>query len=235
MLARARRVSVIIPCHNHAAYLGDCLTSVTAQTWPPDEVIVVDDGSTDDSAAVALASATNIMLVRQPRGGAAAARNAGLRSASGDVIAFLDADDLWPIDSLNARMRRLDSEPTCAAVYGMVEQFFSPELDPITRARFEIPLGERPGRISGSLLVERTVFDRIGLFDPEVTMGETMDWVARLAADGAPVAEIDALVLRRRIHGRNTVLNHSHADYLQVLRKALHRKAVLQASGACPE
>lgn len=219
------RVSVIVPCHNHAAYLGECLASVLAQTRPADEIVVVDDGSTDDSAAVAAACTPAAVLLRQARGGIAAARNAGLRAASGDVIAFIDADDLWPADSLAVRLQRLLAEPAVEAVYGLVEQFHSPELDEDARARRHCPPGRQPGRLAGSLMIRRDTIDRIGHFDPAITMGETMDWVARLAADRAPVAALDALVLRRRIHGHNTVLSHGPAEYLQVLRAALHRRA----------
>ena len=84
-------VSVIIPCHNHAAYLGEAIESVLGQDYGPVQIIVVDDGSTDDTAAVA-ASRDGVTLVRQPNHGLAAARNRGLRESSGELLVFLDAD-----------------------------------------------------------------------------------------------------------------------------------------------
>lgn len=223
MPATHRRVSVIIPCHNHAAYLGECLASVAGQTRPADEVIVVDDGSTDGSAEIAAGHAAAVTLIRQARGGIASARNAGLRAASGDAIAFLDSDDIWPVDSLALRLERLQREPAVEVVFGQVEQFHSPDLDADTRARLHCPPGRQSARLAGTLLIDRSTLDRVGHFDVDIAMGETMDWVARLAADGAPVAAVEALTLRRRIHGHNTVLKHSPAEYLRVLHRSLHR------------
>ena len=90
------RIAVVIPVYR-AHYLGDCLASVFAQTQPPDQVIVVDDGS-PDRAAIAEAVApfqAGVRLLRQENAGAGAARNLGIRHADTELIAFLDADDLW--------------------------------------------------------------------------------------------------------------------------------------------
>ena len=93
----ATTVAVIIPAHDAAAFLPAALDSVFAQTRPPDEVILVDDGSTDDTEAVVRSHshAARIRYLRQEHAGVAAARNAGLREARAEWIAFLDADDLW--------------------------------------------------------------------------------------------------------------------------------------------
>lgn len=88
-------ISVVIPCYNAASFLGETLRSVLAQTQPPREVIVVDDGSTDDSARIAESFGPPVRVLRQANGGAAVARNTGVTAATGDWIAFLDADDLW--------------------------------------------------------------------------------------------------------------------------------------------
>lgn len=90
-MPRGVSVSVVIPCRNHAQYLRAALVSVAAQTVVPSETIVVDDGSTDDTAAVA--SRAGATVLRQAGLGVNAARNAGLRHASGERVIFLDADD----------------------------------------------------------------------------------------------------------------------------------------------
>jgi len=87
------KISVVIPAYNAERFLPRCLTSVFAQTLPPDEVIVVDDGSTDKTSEVA--AALGARVVKQKNGGQAAARNAGIHAASNEWIALLDADDLW--------------------------------------------------------------------------------------------------------------------------------------------
>jgi glycosyltransferase involved in cell wall biosynthesis len=102
------RISVVIPAYNAAAFLPRCLKSVFAQTLQPDEVIVVDDGSTDGTGA--LAEELGARVIRQPNRGISAARNAGIRSASGAWIALLDADDLWMPEKLERQVALIQSE-----------------------------------------------------------------------------------------------------------------------------
>ena len=94
------RFSVIIPAYNAAATLARAIESVQKQTWPAHEIIVVDDGSTDHSARVAAGFGAAVTLVQQPNAGVSAARNAGARVASGNWLAFLDADDWYYPDRL---------------------------------------------------------------------------------------------------------------------------------------
>lgn len=95
------RVSVIIPCHNAAGYLPRAVASVLGQTYRDVELIVVDDCSADDPAAALARFGGRVTLVRQPvNGGPSAARNAGIARATGEILAFLDADDWWPADLL---------------------------------------------------------------------------------------------------------------------------------------
>ncbi|MHB1334163.1 MAG: glycosyltransferase family 2 protein [Sulfuriferula sp.] len=89
------KFSVIIPAYNAAATLARALDSVLAQTWPAHEIIVVDDGSTDATAAVAAGYGNKIRYLRQENAGVSAARNHGAQAASGDWLAFLDADDWY--------------------------------------------------------------------------------------------------------------------------------------------
>jgi CDP-glycerol glycerophosphotransferase (TagB/SpsB family) len=97
-----QRVSVVVPFYNNAALLGDCLASIAAQTYRDLEVIMVDDGSNDGSAQIARARVTadpRFRLVSQPNGGPGSARNSGVAAASGEFLAFVDADDLLPPDA----------------------------------------------------------------------------------------------------------------------------------------
>ena len=96
MSAAPTSISVIVPVHNGAAFISEALRSVKSQTLPPDEIIVVDDGSSDESADIVRREHPDVVLIAQPRGGPAAARNAGARRARCDALAFLDHDDLWP-------------------------------------------------------------------------------------------------------------------------------------------
>jgi len=91
-------VSVVMPAHNAGSSIGSSLRSVLGQTHRALDIIVVDDGSTDNTAAIvsAIAGADHrVRLLRQANTGVAAARNAGIRAAEADLVAFIDADDLW--------------------------------------------------------------------------------------------------------------------------------------------
>ena len=227
----AGAVSVIVPLYNHETYLDEALRSIREQTRPPEQIIVVDDGSTDASAEVARRHAPHVTLIFQANQGIASARNAGLAAATGEFIAFLDADDLWPRDSLERRLDVLEADAALDATYGLVEQFVSPEIDPASLAHLHLPQGRTAARFAGAILLRRRVIDRIGFFDPAIRVGEMIDFSARLQDSGARVAALDVLVLRRRIHGANTMLSASsaHGDYLKALRASVARKAAARA------
>lgn len=231
------KVSVIVPCHNGAAYLGEALDSLLAQNPMPWEVIVIDDGSTDGSAAIAEAYGAPVVCRRQDNQGIAGARNHGLRLARGDLIAFLDADDIWPPDSLIRRLLRLEEEPDLDGVFGLVESFVSPELPEADRRALAPRPGAMPGRLAQALLVRREVFERIGCFDPAFQVGENLDWIARAKEQGVLLGWVDAVVLRRRIHGANTVrkTQRLHADYLRVLKASLARRRAGETGSYPPE
>ncbi len=105
-------VSIIIPCYNAERWLAETLESALAQTWPDKEIIVINDGSHDGSLALARRfEPRGVRVIDQPNGGAAAARNHGLREARGDFIQFLDADDLISPDKIAAQIELLRQRP----------------------------------------------------------------------------------------------------------------------------
>ena len=114
-------VSIIVPAYNVEAHLEACIESVLAQTYPTWELILVDDGSKDIAAAICDRYAlrdSRIRVAHQPNGGVGAARNTGLDFARGSLIAFLDADDVLPEDSVAARVRLMEGADLCIARYG---------------------------------------------------------------------------------------------------------------------
>ena len=110
-------VSVIIPAYNHAAFLGQTIESALNQTWQDFEIIVVDDGSRDETPQVAARFGSAIRYIRQANHGMAATRNNGIRQASGEVISFLDDDDLWLPNYLSTVMFYFESDPALAAIH----------------------------------------------------------------------------------------------------------------------
>lgn len=111
------KFSVVIPCHNAGPYIGEALRSVAEQTHPPHEVIVIDDASTDDSVKIVESSPLDVRLLHCEHRNGAATRNVGIEAATGDWIAFLDADDLWLPEHL-AYAREVLSGSTDVALHG---------------------------------------------------------------------------------------------------------------------
>lgn len=102
-------VSVIIPTYNRAKTIERTVNSVLAQTWKAIEIIVVDDGSTDQTPEILKGYGDKIRAIRQKNGGPAAARNTGIKAATGDIIAFLDSDDLWLPEKTERQMRLIQA------------------------------------------------------------------------------------------------------------------------------
>jgi len=104
------RFSVIIPAYNSDKTLARAIDSVLAQTWPAYEIIVVDDGSTDATATVAAGYGNKVRYLRQDNAGVSAARNQGAQIASGDWLAFLDADDWYYPDRLKLHAAMIERD-----------------------------------------------------------------------------------------------------------------------------
>src|SRR4051794_38186186 len=109
-------VSVIIPVHNYARFVGRAVNSVLAQTYEPVECIVVDDGSTDDTPALLAGFGDRIRVIRKEKQGPAIARNVGIRSARGEYIALLDSDDYWRGHKLCGQIAAIEADPALGAV-----------------------------------------------------------------------------------------------------------------------
>lgn len=191
------KVSVVVPCHDHGHLLGDALDSVAAQGLDSVEVIVVDDQSSDDTIAVATERGAQVIPSRGS--GAAAARNTGAAAARGDLIAFLDADDVWPERSLAIRVAALDGSGD-DAVAGAVEEF----VDPRNVSPSPEPRRASFARVPGSLIITRRAWVAVGPINESLAAGEFIDWVARFDSAGLHVARVEEVVLRRRIHDTNS-------------------------------
>lgn len=221
------RVSVVVPVYNGAAYLGEALDSVLAQVGAELEVVVVDDGSSDGSAAVAARFAPRVRLLQQPNRGIGAARNAGLAVTGGELVAFLDADDLWPSGSLRALLAAVEGHPGADLAAGRLRCFASPELDADDLTAIQLPAGTASGAgMAGATLMRRAAVERVGTFDESLRVGEMVDWYLRARDTGLVEVLVDEIVLLRRIHRANQGRRRADArvDYLRTLRASLARR-----------
>jgi glycosyltransferase involved in cell wall biosynthesis len=218
------RISTIIPAYNADRYVGAALNSVMSQTLPSDEVIVVDDGSTDGTLDVLQHYATHIRIIHLEHGGAARALNVALAAATGDALAFLDADDLWLPEKLRVQAAALSTDNELEAVFGMVQQFSSPDLDHADTPRYAVPADLLPGISKNTLLVRRSAFDRIGYFSEEYGASDFVDWYARANVLGLRSRVLPELVAMRRHHPENMgrrLRSEQQSETLQILKRSL--------------
>jgi glycosyltransferase involved in cell wall biosynthesis len=217
-------VSVVIPAYNAAHHLTETLASVSAQFRPPLEIIVVDDGSTDATAQIAAAAGARV--IRQPNGGASAARNAGVAVARAPWIAFLDADDRWRpafIERVSAAAHYCpdvaaiftdyvldDPGDQCASWFAVDRVFrtlrgrdIAPGVRRFPRDELMRALIRSRAFVSTSALaVRRDVFLKCGGFDESYRRAEDLELLLRLFAWGTAAAVSEPLSVYRK-HGAN--------------------------------
>jgi glycosyltransferase involved in cell wall biosynthesis len=224
-LPQDARISVVLPVYNRARYVGEAIDSVLGQSRPPEELIVVDDGSTDDSLAVIERFVCpGVRIVRRPNGGIGAARNTGLAAVTGDLIAFIDSDDVWERDKLALQMRALHEGDGVQLVFGHLIEFLSPDRADELAGSLRVATEPVPGLIATTLLVRRTAAERIGPFDERLRVGEFVEWMARANDLGLASRMLPEVVARRRIHGGNSVLTRANTDYLRAIKTTLDRR-----------
>jgi len=228
-------VSVIIPAYNAAQFLREAVASVRAQGYGPIEIVIVDDGSTDNTAETIQSLGEGICYVRQANAGPAAARNRGLAEARGEWIAFLDADDLWPMDKLRGQAARLEADPLLEVVLGRVQYRHEPGVAKAD-LRYEGPDDTLVNVHLGSGLYRRTVFDRVGLFNPTLRFSEDHDWFLRARELAVRMTILPQVTLLYRLHGKNMTRTEPTGDYnlLKVLKASLDRRRAAGGGQVCP-
>ena len=196
-------VSVIVPVHDGAQFLGDALRSALDQRYEPVEVIVVDDASSDASHDVAR-SFPGVRTVRLTvQHGPAGARNAGIEAAEGEYIAFLDADDVMRPDRLAVQVGHLLRNPRVGAVLVKQDVFLGPGVEPPSWLKANPEMLGDGGFLPISVVLSAELLRRIGGFDPAYRMSEDMELLFRLQRSGVVVDKLEDVLVGRRIHGAN--------------------------------
>ena len=213
-------VSVIIPVFNGERFLREAVQSVLDQGDSSAEIIVVDDGSTDGTATVARSFAETVRYLHQTNQGPAAARNRGIEHARGSLLAFADADDLWPANKLDLQLSYLLQDPEIDIVLGRIQQVRMLETvtEEFAEPAFSVNLG--------SAIIRKSVFDRVGLFDETMRYSEDVDWFMRAREAGARIVTIDAITLLYRQHEQNMTRGKSTSELnvLKALKRSLDRR-----------
>jgi glycosyltransferase involved in cell wall biosynthesis len=224
-MTRGPLISVVVPAYNAAGFLPEAFASVCAQDYQPLEIFVVDDGSTDNTAEVVRSMGPNIRYLRQNNAGPAAARNHALRLASGEFVAFLDADDQWPAGKLELQLARFNRDPALEVVCGRI-QYLSLEGAEEMNLRFEGPDRTLSHINLGCGLFRRSVFDKVGPFDETLRFSEDHDWFLRARELEVNLVILRAVTLLYRLHATNMTRGRK-ADDLQlteVFRRSILRR-----------
>jgi glycosyltransferase involved in cell wall biosynthesis len=176
------KVSVIIPTFNRADCVTEAIHSVQVQTEQDSEILIVDDGSTDDTGRVlkSLAAAdSRIQCYTKPNSGPAGARNFGLAKASGQFLAFLDSDDLWPSEYLTTMITALESRPEFGAAYAQIAKGHQDgRIDPV----YKKPKGHS-GSIAAELFARGFIWTPAAVFRRETWEGLFFDEVLNRSSE----------------------------------------------------
>ena len=237
---KAPLVSVIIPAYKASTFIRETLDSVLAQTFTDCEVIVINDGSPDtDELERALEPYENkIEYLKQPNRGAAAARNAGLRIANGEFIAFLDADDRWLPNYLDEQLKLL-KESKADVAYADALIVGDPKLSGATfmqlaPSRCEVSpeslLAVDVGVLTSAVVARKSSIEAVGLLDETIRRGHDFDLWLRLAQNQA------RFVCNRKVLLQYTVLGQGlSGNSISQLERRLELLETIQARGGLTE
>jgi glycosyltransferase involved in cell wall biosynthesis len=214
-------VSVVIPAYNSEEFIGEAINSALAQTQRVSEIIVVDDGSSDQTAQVAAKLGASV--IRQEHGGISVARNAGIRAAKHEWIAFLDADDIWEPKKIAYQWAAIRRHPDVGLVSCDLSQWLHGSqvsetvsdlagVDDKDAPMVYIPqaqgafLIDRMTYNSPTMLIRRELLLSVGLFDEQVRYVEGVECYLRVIAR-CPIVLVELPLARQRLHERNTSAN----------------------------
>lgn len=229
-------VSVVVPVFNGERLLPEAIACIREQGGAHTEIVAVDDGSTDGTPRLLerlrREPGAPMHIVRQDNAGPGAARNAGAHAAHGEILAFLDADDLWNDGWLRTIRTLLAADPG-ALVVGHTSVVRSADpLDP--GAGWNVP--EPPGLafLFGAMALARTTFEAIGGVDTSLRFGEDLALSMVARERSVPIVVVPETTHFYRLHGRNSVTGRSlkELNVMRVLHESLRRRASTRGGAA---
>jgi len=199
-------ISVVIPTYNRWNLLNRALSSVVNQTYPAHQIIVVDDGSDEFVSDSLRHSFPRVQFLRQENKGVASARNLGIKQSTGEWIALLDSDDEWEPTKLDKQLAFIENFPELRAIH-TGERWIrngNEVTPPAYLDKSSDLLWERSLRhcliCPSSVLIHRSVFETVGLFDEKLTVCEDYDFWLRLLLEKEIVLVDEKLVIKHGGH-----------------------------------
>lgn len=238
-MSTSPKVTIVIPGYNPVVYLPETMESVLNQTVTDLELIVVNDGSTDETLEVAKGYETDprVTVIDQKNQGVSVARNRGFKASKGAYIAFLDADDVWLPNNLEAKLKKFDEDPDIGLVHTDVAI-----IDGNSRRTGEVKSGKEGYILDdlllwngdcipapSSILVKREAVEKVGGFDPQLSYGADQDFFFRVAAE-YKIGRVPEPLGLYRVHGSNMSLNIEMLEHDSLLNYRLARERGLFAN-----
>lgn len=219
-----RDLLVVVPARNAASTIAATLASLLAQSTGPPQVLVVDDGSDDDTAAIARAAGAAV-LPDGPGLGPGGARNVGIAATATPLIAFCDADDLWPPQRLAMDLARFGQDPHLEVLLGRT-RFVADDQALLQKLQF--PQGEPIASIPhfGAATMRREVFARVGMVDEHLRHFEDYEWFQRARDLGVRLQTHGGVSQTHRLHSGSWSRIHpsSPSDLMTILHRSLQRR-----------
>ena len=213
------RISVITPSYNQGVFIGRTLASVASQSHSPHEHLVFDGGSSDETLQVLKAAGANVRWVSQPDNGQADAVNQGLQAASGDIIGWLNSDDIYYPDTFKKVAAAFAKDPSLDVVYGEADHI---DLD-------DVPFESYPTTFWGPELLRHTCFicqpalffrrriiERVGLLDASLRYCMDYNYWLKLADAGCRFAYIPDKLAGSRLYAENKTLSDRPAVHREI-------------------
>lgn len=220
-------ISVIISVFNAEKYLSESLDSVLNQSMPAKEIIVINDGSKDRSIEILKHYGKKIKLIDRENKGVPYSVNEGISLVKQPWIAFNDGDDIWSQNKLELQYNYLLEHKHLNILFGMMQQFISPELSETDKAIIYVPKSVEKALIRPAMLAHQSVFAKHGLFNPSLKAGDFIDWFQRIKEKDVKFDFIDEVVYYRRLHKNSLSSQHGvKEDFLKILKAKLDRSKI---------
>jgi glycosyltransferase involved in cell wall biosynthesis len=220
-----KKISVIIPVYNGERFIAKAITSILDQTYPVYEIIVIDDGSTDNTAEV-IKRFPSINYFYKENAGVSHTLNFGLQKVKGDFITILDADDYFTLDKFEKQIKFLEQNEDVEIVFGCHQRFYDKPSEELTMDEKEDMRRILPAYFKSGMLARKSAFDKVGLFDESVKMGDFLDWYRRAEDMKVPMKLTDDIVMYRRVHDANITLkiNDHISDFVKIMKASMDRR-----------
>jgi len=217
-------ISVIVPLYNGLDLIGKAIQSIMNQTYKNIEIILVDDGSTDNGVDWVNINFPAVTVIQQRNKGISAARNAGVKISKGDIIAFLDHDDVWLPEKLEKQLTVLKEDPYCGWVTCNQQILWGENVE---RPKFYKSELDKPRRslVPSSFLIRKHILLSMNGFNETLKMREDLDLIRKLRNHKIKESNIDEILLEKWYSGKNMTYNieQAKADMFAVLRKQIKK------------